>query len=95
MLKTLKNLHGVSVLSKEAQKKIAGGVCGVVNRFEGGYRCYEPTSSKAEAIAGMNELHKNIKDQNGEGNWYSADSAGWCCASCSSLPQCNNNIYFK
>lgn len=94
MLRTLKNLQGVSVLGKEAQKKITGGGCGVVNRFDNGYRCYEPAGSKKEAIDGMNQLHGDIQSGNGEGNWYGADSAGWCCASCSSIPQCSNNVYF-
>lgn len=96
MLKTIEGLQGVTVLSKEAQKKIGGGAtqCGVVNRFSNGNRCVELVGSKTEAIAAMNQLHQDIQSDNGEGNWYSAESAGWCCASCSSIPKCSNSIYF-
>ncbi len=96
MLKTIAGLQGVTVLSKEAQKKIGGGKteCGIVNRFGDGSRCVELVGSKADAIAGMNQLHQDIQSGNGEGNWYSADSAGWCCASCSGIASCSNDIYF-
>jgi len=89
-----RSLQGLNILSKEAQKKIAGGGCGVVHRFNGGASCIEYTGSKKEAIDGTNQLHQDIQSGNGEGNWYSADSAGWCCASCGKMAQCSNDIYF-
>lgn len=69
MLKTLNSLHGVSVLSKEAQKKVTGGgTCAYTNAD--GEVVYNV--SMAEAKRGATET-----------GMLMPGSGHWCCSSCS------------
>jgi len=82
MLKTLQSLQGVSVLSKDAQKKVNGG-CGNVATFDDGSRCVVDGISKREA-------KQNSADFN-NGNWpqlVHVTDVNWCCASCGNFSQC-------
>ncbi len=87
MLKTIKGLQGVNILSKEAQKKVSGGNapaggCGIVyfDKVGGAVRNFvwaddnnSNGATKDDAIAASTA---NNNDPN------SLYSSGWCCASC-------------
>jgi hypothetical protein len=86
MLKTIAGLQGVNILSKDAQKKVSGGVaatnCGVVLFNSAGNASSFWWSSDA------NGNGRTKDDAIGEMNAYNAANPGgyytahWCCASC-------------
>lgn len=94
MLKTIKSLQGVNILSKEAQKKVQGGVIA-----QGGSTCavFIPTGHGAGlhwGDGGMNYSSATISpggttvygvsSSNASGSANSAGAgAHWCCAHCS------------
>ncbi len=71
MLRKLESLQGVSVLSKEAQKKIAGGV--------GTCAYYLPHGS----ATGGPIVTYNVPRSEAE-SWASQGGGNWCCDSCNS-----------
>jgi hypothetical protein len=83
MLKSLQSLQGVSVLSKDAQKKVNGG-CGVILTSHNNGSCVSGGMSKSAAIAAM-------KDAQAAG-WGDYDNAHWCCASCGYYQPCDGDV---
>jgi hypothetical protein len=68
MLKKLENLQGVTVLSKEAQKKIAGGgTCGI--KFEDGW------------VDGIDGQTNGMSKEQAR-YWSRTLGVRWCCDSC-------------
>ncbi len=90
MLKTIAGLQGVTVLSKEAQKKIGGGVasCGNVATSADGSRCVILGRSKAEAKE--QSAMFNLGYSSGEYSGY--EDLNWCCASCGNFEECLGDI---
>lgn len=95
MLKTIAGLQGVTILSKDAQKKLFGGLapgtCGNVITQTNGTRCVNRGISKKTAI----ENSAAFNDGHGEytgGGYGSVTDVNWCCASCSNFSDCGDMI---
>jgi hypothetical protein len=78
MLRKLESLQGVSILSKEAQKKIAGG---------GTCAYYLPTGS----ASGGPIVTYNVSAADAQ--WWAGQGGGrWCCDSCSTASWYGQNV---
>jgi hypothetical protein len=73
MLKTIAGLQGVTVLSKEAQKKVTGkkGGCGVYLEGMGGWVPVNDTNNDGATLDQVEDLRKHYP------------GIRWCCDSCS------------
>ncbi len=91
MLKTIVGLQGVTVLSKDAQKKIYGGyTCGTVATNIDGTRCLADSGiSKAEA-KNLSAAY-NLGELN-NGTYSGFTDLNWCCASCGNFAECPGDI---
>jgi hypothetical protein len=90
MLKTINSLQGVNILSKQAQKKVQGGVgCGVIFQSPNGGQSYVVYISdengngrtKDDAISWASNGQGIASLGNGLEN-----TGHWCCNSCSNFP---------
>jgi hypothetical protein len=71
MLKTISGLQGVTILNKEAQKKVQGG-------FVNSCAYYLPTGSASGGpIVTYNVSSREARD------WARQGGGRWCCDSCS------------
>ncbi len=86
MLKTIAGLQGVTILSKDAQKKVNGGTitCGFKTTDGTWHRAYDgdgngATRDNALYVAGTSEM----RVWNDDGSFAGNPTGNWCCASCS------------
>jgi hypothetical protein len=71
MLKTIAGLQGVTIMSKDAQKKVTGkGGCGVYIAGMGGWIHVNDTDGDGRTLDQVNELRSHFP------------SMRWCCDSC-------------
>jgi hypothetical protein len=82
MLKTISGLQGVTILSKQAQKKIQGsGPCGV--KIDGvWYQATDANGSGGTKDETMAVFNGDAVPVDGNGNPISGTVTNWCCASC-------------
>jgi hypothetical protein len=95
MLKTIAGLQGVTILSKDAQKKLFGGLapgtCGNVLTQTDGSRCVSGGISRSTAIQNSAD-YNNGGGEYGSGGFGSVTDVNWCCASCGNFSDCGDMI---
>lgn len=83
MLKTIAGLQGVTVLSKEAQKKVKGsqGTCAVY--LPAGWAPNHNFSFSADVYTQHGDGHITIQGlSRSEADHFMASGGKWCCSSC-------------
>jgi hypothetical protein len=95
MLKTIVGLQGVTILSKDAQKKLFGGLapgtCGNVMTLTDGSRCVSGGISRATAIQNSADYNNAAGDYT-NGGYGGITDINWCCASCGNFSDCGDFI---
>jgi hypothetical protein len=94
MTNKMKDLQGVSPLSKAAQKEIrggstAGGSCGSVLTTSSGKRCVVGGMPRAQAISNSAEFNSGTGQFNDGGYGGQVTDVNWCCASCGNFESCD------
>ena len=93
MLKTIAGLQGLTILSKDAQRKLFGGLapgsCGNVLTQTDGTRCVNSGFSRSTVI--QNSADFNLGGgAYGSGGYVSITDVNWCCASCGKFSECGD-----
>lgn len=83
MLNNILNLEGVTVLSKEQQRKVSGGAPGTCNAL-----ITNPATGKTALLADVNKATVDDAIANGTAAGYRVQ---WCCKSCADAPWLGNS----
>ncbi|MEI2711418.1 MAG: hypothetical protein V9E96_20770 [Chitinophagaceae bacterium] len=88
MLKTIASLQGVSILSREAQKKISGGLAEAEAGASVSYTCFAQVNGQINAY-----MSDNLSTA--ANNASSAATGHWCCKSCPSATWLQGVVEFR
>jgi hypothetical protein len=89
MLKTISSLQGVSILSRDAQKKISGGLAEAEAGAGGGYYCFAQVNGQVNLYYSASSLSQAANQAQG------AATGHWCCNSCPSATWLQGVVEFR